>query len=94
MATITTKRQLVKTLAEMSGVTQVGTEAVLDALSEYATAHLRMNGIAMLHGIGKLRLSRRQEREGFRPTDGEKVIFPAKNVVKFSCSSTLRRAVQ
>jgi len=46
-----------------------------------------------LPGLGKLTVAKRKKRTGRNPQTGEKLIIPAKNVVKFKVSKACQDAV-
>jgi len=86
-----TKAQMVKALAEQSGLAQAQVEALLEHLARMAYAEAK-NGFT-LPGIGKLVLVQRAARQGRNPATGETIQIPAKTVVKFRVSKVCKDSV-
>ena len=88
------KNELIKRLAEQSGLKQVEVTRVLDSYAEVAATELSASGEVLIPGIGKLKIKRRDARDGRNPQTGETIQLPAKNVVKLSVAKAFDEAVQ
>lgn len=60
---------------------------------ESITADLRQAGVCNIPGVGKLVVKDRAARPGRNPATGEAMTIPAKKVVAFSPSQTLKDAI-
>lgn len=58
--------------------------------AESITADLVQTGVCNIPGVGKLRSVQKDARTGRNPASGESITIPAKKVVKFSASQTLK----
>lgn len=60
---------------------------------ENITADLKQQGFCNIPGVGKLVVKDRAARPGRNPATGEAMTIPAKKVVTFSPSQTLKDAI-
>lgn len=88
------KNELIKRIAEETTLKQTEVTRVLESYVGVATAELSASGEVLLPGIGKLKIKRRDAREGRNPQTGETIHLPAKNVVKLSVGKAFDEAVQ
>ena len=86
-----TKTQTIAKLAEMTGLTKVQVDDLLNAQATLAYTEARSG--YQLPGIGKLVLVDRKERMGRNPATGESILIPAKTVVKFRVAKACKEAV-
>lgn len=90
---MTTKNELIAEIAEKTGRAKSDVVAILAALSQVTTAHLKAGQEVVLGDIGKLKIARREAREARSPATGQTVQVAAKNVVKFKANKALADAV-
>lgn len=91
------KKELVDAVQELTApcadITKKQAEAVLESLGEIVTKQLTSAGELNLPGIGKLHVKKRAPRVARNPRTGEQVQVAATKAVKFTPSSTLKKAV-
>jgi DNA-binding protein HU-beta len=83
MAAGLTKTQLVRHLAEKTGINNKTSAQYLELLAETAVKETKKNGVFVLPGIGRLVKADRKARMGRNPQTGEPIKIAAKTVVKF-----------
>lgn len=88
-----TKTQLYGALAEKSGITKKQVVELMDALASMAYDEVKKSGEFALPGFGKLVKKHRAARQGRNPMTGATIQIPAKTVVKFRISSTVKDAI-
>lgn len=88
-----TKSELIKTLADKTGMSYAQTEGVLSALADITADSILTNGEALIPGVGKLAKAYRSARTGRNPKTGEEILIPAKSSVKFKAAKALKDAV-
>ena len=93
MAKNMTKSQLVRHLAEKSEVSKKMVTGILDELLNVAVREAKAKGAFVVPGFGKLRKANRKARMGRNPQTGEAIKIPAKTVVRFRVSKSLKEAV-
>lgn len=71
-------------------VSKADVTAFLEAYSGLIQQELETNGEFVIHGIGKLSVSQRGERQGRHPQTGAPMTIPASKGVKFSASKMLK----
>jgi DNA-binding protein HU-beta len=91
MGKMMTKSTTIAALAQKVNLTRKQVSEVLDQLLSLATKEAK-NGF-VLPGFGKLVLANRKARMGRNPQTGEPLKIPAKRVVKFRLSKTLKDTV-
>ena len=89
-----TKADLIDVLEiEAGGVSKADIGRVLDALPR-VIAHLLSKGeVVPIANLGKFSTVKREPRKGRNPQTGESIDIPACVAVKFSCSKTLKDAL-
>lgn len=84
-----TKKDLIKTLAERTGLTQAATESVLFEMNHVIGTELQKSGEIVLPGIGKFYTQHRAARTARNPLNGEQIKVPAKTTAKFKPAKAL-----
>jgi len=87
------KSELVNEIASKSGLTKAESKKALDAFLDTTMETLKKGDKISLVGFGTWSVSERSERKGRNPQTGEKIIIPAKKVVKFKLGRELARSV-
>ena len=93
MATGMTKTQLVRHMAEKTGINNKTAAAFLQTLADTAVKETKKNGVFVVPGLGRLVKSNRKARVGRNPQTGEPIKIPAKTVVKFRVAKACKDAV-
>lgn len=88
-----TKAQIVATMADTSGLSKKDVTAFFDSFTELAYKEVKKNGEMLVPGFGKLVKAKRKARDGRNPATGETIKIPAKTVVKFRLSKSVKDAV-
>ena len=89
-----TKTELVKAMAEDSGISNAQAKAALDSFVNNITGALKKkNGKVTLVGFGTFQKTRRKARNGRNPQTGAPIKIKAANVVKFKPGKKLRESV-
>jgi DNA-binding protein HU-beta len=93
MAAGMTKTQLVRHMAEKTGLNNKTAATFLETLAETAVKETKKAGVFVLPGLGRLVKSNRKAREGRNPQTGEKIKIPAKTVVKFRVAKAVKDTI-
>ena len=88
-----TKSQILKHLAESMDIPKKTVVSFMDELTELAVKETKKTGVFTLPGFGKLRKAHRKARMGRNPQTGEEIKIPAKTVVRFRISKSLKDSV-
>ena len=88
-----TQSQLVKELAEATGVPNKVAKLFVTTYAELAIKETKKNGVSVLPGIGRLVRVDRKARMGRNPATGEAIKIPAKKVVKFRVAKAVKDAI-
>ena len=91
MAKSITKSAILRHLAQNSGLSKKQVADLMDSLLTLATKEAK--NVFVLPGFGRLVLANRKARMGRNPQTGEPIKIPAKRVVKFRLSKTLKDSV-
>ncbi|MEZ5402394.1 MAG: HU family DNA-binding protein [Bryobacteraceae bacterium] len=88
-----TQSQLIKKLAEGSGLSSKQVKGLLEAYTATIVSETKKNGVAVLPGIGRLVKVERKARMGRNPATGAAIKIPAKKVVKFRVAKSVKDAI-
>ena len=88
-----TQTQLIKEIAEASGVANKVAKLILETLSTIAVRETKKNGVFVVPGIGRLVRVERKARVGRNPATGASIKIPAKKVVKFRIAKAVKDAI-
>lgn len=88
-----TQTQVVKHLAEKTGVTNKVTKHLLESLADLAVQQAKKAGIFVLPGLGRLKKVQRKARMGRNPATGEPIKIPAKQTAKFYLAKAVKDAI-
>jgi len=96
-----TKSEILKTLAENTGLTKKEVVSVFDEMSVMIKKDLKKNGpgVFTIPGMAKIKVVRKpatKARKGTNPFTGEEMMFkakPARNVVKLTALKALKDMV-
>jgi DNA-binding protein HU-beta len=92
-ATRMTQTQIVKELAEATGIGNKVAKQFLEKFSEIAVRETKKKGVFVMPGIGRLVRVERKARTGRNPATGESIKIPAKKVVKFRIAKAVKDAI-
>jgi DNA-binding protein HU-beta len=88
-----TKTQVMRELADKTGLAKKDVEMLMDAVMDMAYKQVKSSGEFTLPGIGKLVKVHRKARMGRNPATGQEIQIPAKTVVKFRVAKAAKDAV-
>ena len=88
-----TQTQLIKEIAESSGVANKVAKQILESLSAIAVRETKKNGVFVVPGLGRLVRVDRKARVGRNPATGASIKIPAKKVVKFRIAKAVKDAI-
>lgn len=86
------KQELIKHLAESTGVTKAQAESVLNVLVTTVLDTVRAGNEIAITDLGKFSTSERAARKGRNPATGESIDIAAKRTPKFSAAKALKDA--
>jgi DNA-binding protein HU-beta len=92
-ATRMTQTQIVKELAEATGVGNKVAKQFLEKYTEMAVRETKKKGMFVMPGIGRLVRVERKARLGRNPSTGESIKIPAKKVVKFRIAKSVKDSI-
>ncbi len=87
------KTDLVKAVAA-TGLTQGAAKTAVDATIAAIKTSLEKGEAVQLIGFGTFAIVAKPERTGVNPSNGTKIVIPAKKVVKFKPGKELAEAVK
>ena len=80
------KSELISAVAEQTAVYKNDVKKVFDSLFELAEKQLQDGDKVVISGFGVFSTAQVSERAGRNPRTGEKVVIPARRVVRFRSS--------
>jgi DNA-binding protein HU-beta len=86
------KKSLVQAMSKINGFTQVKNKLVVDTIIAIANQELGKGGSIKLVNFGTFKVVQRKERNGVNPQTLEKMVIPAKKVVKFKAGKGLAQS--
>ncbi len=92
-ATKMTQTQMIRELAEATGVNNKVAKQFVTTLGEMAVRETKKNGVFVIPGVGRLVRVDRKARTGRNPATGESIKIPAKKVVKFRVAKAVKDAI-
>ena len=87
------KQELIKEIAEKSGLTKKDSEKALKAFEDAVTCELVKGGKITLVGFGGFDVAVREAREGRNPQTGAPMKIAASKAVRFKVGAVLKNAV-
>ncbi len=95
MATPTkmTQSQVIRELAETTGVATKVAKQFVTSFADMAVRETKKNGVFIMPGIGRLVRVERKARIGRNPATGESIKIPAKKVVKFRVAKAVKDSI-
>lgn len=91
---MTTKASLVNRIAAKTGFTKAASAELLDLVSDLTLSDLKEAGVALLPGIGKIKVVDRPARTGRNPRTGEAMEIAARKAAKLRPTSGLTAEIQ
>ena len=88
------KSELIDKIAAGAGLTKAESKKALDAAVAAVKEALVAGDKVALVGFGTFAINERGEHEGINPATKEKIMIPAKKVVKFKAGADLADAVK
>ena len=93
MADRMTQTQVVRHLAEQTGLSNKAAKQFLESLAALAVQQARKAGIFVLPGLGRVKKVQRKARVGRNPATGEAIKIPAKTTAKFYLAKSVKDAI-
>jgi nucleoid DNA-binding protein len=87
------KPDIVKQVADGSGLTQGDANKAIKALVKVIQSTLKNGGVISLSGLGSFRAKSRKARQGRNPKTGEIIPIPPGKKVSFKPTTTLREII-
>lgn len=78
-----TYTELVKAIAEETGLTAVAVKQVVESLSEHIVEEIKAGNTVRIPALGTFSRLDRAARQGRNPSTGEAVTIPAMTTIKF-----------
>ena len=88
-----TKSEFVKSLVESSGQDKKTIDSVLTAIDEIVRTQLSSGRNVPVATLGTFKVTHREARTARNPVTGETIQVPAKTVVKFGVSKSLKEMI-
>jgi nucleoid DNA-binding protein len=88
------KPDVVKLVADVSGLTQGDSNKAIKALVKVIQDSLKKDEVISLSGLGSFRAKSRKARQGRNPKTGEVIPVPPGKKVSFKPTTTLRKIIQ
>ncbi len=88
-----TKADLVKKVADGTGLTNIEVGAVVNGVLEALSDELVDGGRIELRGFGTFKVEKRAERDAMNPHTGQRIRVPSKRVPVFRASEKLKSRV-
>jgi DNA-binding protein HU-beta len=92
-ATRMTQTQIIKELAEKTGVSSKVAKQFLETFATMAVRETKKNGVFVMPGLGRLVRQERKARTGRNPATGAAIKIPAKKVVKFRVAKSVKDSI-
>lgn len=89
-----TKKEIVKTISEEIGLTQLKTKEIVQKTFDAIVEALVSEGRIELRNFGVFEVKPRAARKARNPRTGDKVLVPAKNVVTFKPGKEMEERVR
>lgn len=91
--TVTTKNDLVSSVAEFSGLSKSMSSKALDIVLRSIGKGLKKKNKVSLHGFGSFSIAQLPERSGRNPRTQQAITIPAKKYPKFKAGEALKKAI-
>lgn len=91
---MTTKASLISRVSEKTGFSKAASAELLELVSALTAEDLHSQGVALIPGIGKIKVVDRPARTGRNPRTGEALEIPARKALKLSPTSALVTGIQ
>ena len=88
-----TKSDIVQQVQDRLGFQKNHSIDITETLLEFIKSSLESGDDVLVSGFGKFCVNEKRARRGRNPATGEDAILPARRVVTFKCSRTLRSKV-
>ena len=88
-----TKKQLTESIHEQTGIPKSKSFEIVETVIEMIISSLENDEDVLISGFGKFCVKEKNARRGRNPATEEAMMLPARKVVTFKCSRTLRDKV-
>lgn len=87
--TIMNKNDLIEKIATSTGMTRIEAKKAIEVTTTAIREALSEGNKVVISGFGTFSVNDRSAREGINPSNGERIIIPAKKAVKFKAGADL-----
>lgn len=87
------KADIIRIIAEGTGLTKVETVAVVDGFIASLSYALKKGESVELRGFGTFKVVERKARRGRNPKTGEEILIPRRKMPVFRCSKDFRKYI-
>lgn len=87
------KQNLIDTFALQTGTSKAEAERAVNAVLQALQSELQTGNKVAIVGFGSFQVKHQPARDARNPSNGEIIVVPAKNVVKFKAGTKLLEAV-
>lgn len=84
------KSEIIANIANETNLTKADVERVLEAHNKLLMEEVKSGEDFILNGVGKVKLSHRNERKGRNPRTGEEITIAASNSATLSISKSFK----
>ncbi len=91
---IVTKKEIVRSISEDLGLTQLETRKIVQGVFDTVLRILAEEGRVELRDFGVFEVKRRKPRKARNPKTGEEVLVPEKSVVRFKPGQIMQQRVE
>ncbi len=85
-----TKSEMIAAVAEATGTSKNAAGKAFDAVFEMISKELISGEKVSIHGFGTFTVKQRNARKGRNPQTGKEITIPAKKVIGFKASTSVR----
>jgi integration host factor subunit alpha len=86
-----TKTRLVESVLKLDFMSKTQAARTVETLFEIIKRELEKGNDVLISRFGKFYIKKKVERRGRNPQTGEDMMLPARKVVRFQCSSVLKK---
>ena len=90
---MTTKASMAQRIADEFDISRKAAAGIIEAVSALITEDIKDHGVALIPGVGKLKVAHRNARPGRNPRTGETIQIAARRAVRFRAGASLKRTL-
>lgn len=89
-----TKAELIEKVATETEMTKAGATRAVNAVFDIISESLKNKESITINNFGTFKTTEQKERNGVNPSNGEKIVIPAKTAPKFVFAKAIKEAVK